>query len=129
LCSFCTVIINKQFIHFSPSSTLGNHQCNGAAPIFINSGVARKIYMHCNSSLKKEILPFKSIYIQSNNKYGNSSNMNWSMASGRPIHSNGPSSNSSILRILHHNTINNKVLRYMKRIMDIKLSDFFKFIH
>jgi hypothetical protein len=36
---FCTVIINKQFIHLSPSITLGNHQCNGAAPIFIRSGV------------------------------------------------------------------------------------------
>jgi hypothetical protein len=36
---FCIVIINKQFIHLNPSITLGNHQRNGAAPIFINSGV------------------------------------------------------------------------------------------
>jgi hypothetical protein len=36
---FCTVIISKQFIHLKPSITLGNHQCNGAAPIFIRSGV------------------------------------------------------------------------------------------
>jgi hypothetical protein len=26
---FCTVIINKQFIHLSPSITLGNHQYSG----------------------------------------------------------------------------------------------------
>jgi hypothetical protein len=36
---FCTVIISKQFIHLKPSITLGNHQCSGAAPIFIKSGV------------------------------------------------------------------------------------------
>jgi hypothetical protein len=36
---FCTVMINKQFIHLRPSITLGNHPCSGAAPIFIRSGV------------------------------------------------------------------------------------------
>jgi hypothetical protein len=32
--TFCIVIINKQFIHLDTSITLGNHQCNGAAPYF-----------------------------------------------------------------------------------------------
>jgi hypothetical protein len=36
---FWIVIINKQFIHLSPSITLGNHQCNGAAPVFSSKGV------------------------------------------------------------------------------------------
>jgi hypothetical protein len=37
--TFCIVIINKQFIHLNSSITLGNHQCNGAALIFIRSRV------------------------------------------------------------------------------------------
>jgi hypothetical protein len=36
---FCTVIMSKQLFHLSPSITLGNHQCRGAAPIFIRRGV------------------------------------------------------------------------------------------
>jgi hypothetical protein len=36
---FWIVIINKQFIHLSPSITLGNHQCSGAAPVFSSKGV------------------------------------------------------------------------------------------
>jgi hypothetical protein len=37
--NFWIVIIDKQFIHLSPSITLGNHQCNGAAPVFNSNGV------------------------------------------------------------------------------------------
>jgi hypothetical protein len=36
---FCTVINSKLFTHLNPSITLGNHQCNGAAPIFRSRGV------------------------------------------------------------------------------------------
>jgi hypothetical protein len=36
---FCTVIGSRLIIHLNPSITLGNHQCNGAAPIFRSRGV------------------------------------------------------------------------------------------
>ena len=36
---FCTVIRMKQFHQLNPSITLGNHQCRGAAPLFIKRGV------------------------------------------------------------------------------------------
>lgn len=37
--AFWTVISSAQFSHLNPSITPGNHQCSGAAPLFISRGV------------------------------------------------------------------------------------------
>lgn len=62
--AFCTVIINKQFIHLNPSITLGNHQCNGAAPIFSSKGIM--IVYSCISFLRGRLCLDKAFIITRN---------------------------------------------------------------
>jgi hypothetical protein len=36
---FWSVNSNKRFLQSSPSITIGNHQCNGAAPLLVAGGI------------------------------------------------------------------------------------------
>ena len=58
---------------------------------------------------RNTILPNQPSTIQNNNKHSNSTNMNRSPTSRRPIYPNRTNPNNTILHILHSKTNNNKV--------------------
>ena len=67
--------------------------------------------IYSNQIPRNTVLPNQSNTILNNNKYSDSTNMNWGMTSRRPIHPNRTNPNNKILRILHSKPNNNKTMR------------------
>ena len=60
---------------------------------------------------RNTILPNQSNTILNNNKYSDSTNMNWGTTSRSPLHPNRTNPNNNILHILYSKPNNNKTVR------------------